>query len=65
MNIGVLVCHECSGAHRSLGTHISKIKSLTLDKWESNALEMMKALGNKKCNNFWEHTVRASCDFCV
>jgi Arf-GAP/coiled-coil/ANK repeat/PH domain-containing protein len=58
INIGVLVCHECSGAHRSLGTHISKIKSLTLDKWESHTIEIIKALGNKRCNNFWEHTVR-------
>ncbi|KAJ1943497.1 hypothetical protein EC988_006220, partial [Linderina pennispora] len=31
LNLGCLVCIECSGIHRSLGTHISKVRSLTLD----------------------------------
>lgn len=32
INLGVLVCIQCSGIHRSLGVHISKVRSLTLDK---------------------------------
>ena len=31
-NLGVLVCIECSGIHREMGVHISRIRSLTLDK---------------------------------
>ena len=31
INIGIILCIECSGIHRSLGTHISKVRSLTLD----------------------------------
>lgn len=32
-NLGILVCIECSGIHRNLGTHISKVRSLELDDW--------------------------------
>jgi Arf-GAP with SH3 domain, ANK repeat and PH domain-containing protein len=31
INLGIILCIECSGIHRSLGTHISKVRSLTLD----------------------------------
>ncbi|KAI9502019.1 hypothetical protein BX070DRAFT_175925, partial [Coemansia spiralis] len=30
LNLACLLCIECSGIHRSLGTHISKVRSLTL-----------------------------------
>ena len=33
VNFGVLVCIECSGIHRNLGTHLSRIRSLELDDW--------------------------------
>ena len=32
LNLGVIICLECSGIHRSLGTHVSKVRSLCLDK---------------------------------
>lgn len=31
LNLGVLLCSLCSGIHRSLGSHISKVRSLSLD----------------------------------
>ncbi|MBW01428.1 Arf-GAP with coiled-coil, ANK repeat and PH domain-containing protein 3, partial [Eschrichtius robustus] len=39
INLGVLLCIECSGVHRSLGVHCSKVRSLTLDSWEPELLK--------------------------
>eukprot|EP01066_Platyproteum_vivax_P002845 Platyproteum_vivax@DN13576_c0_g1_i1.p1 len=55
VNLGVLMCIECSGHHRNLGVHISQVKSLTLDTWKPQWLEMMKRIGNRIGNNFYEH----------
>lgn len=30
---GIFLCVRCAAIHRKIGTHISRIKSLTLDKW--------------------------------
>lgn len=40
INLGTLLCIECSGIHRSLGVHVSKVRSVTLDKWESESIEV-------------------------
>ncbi|KAJ2745672.1 hypothetical protein GGI20_001997 [Coemansia sp. BCRC 34301] len=48
LNLGCLLCIECSGIHRSLGTHISKVRSLTLDvtSFTPVTIAMMLATGN-------------------
>ena len=58
INLGVLICIKCSGVHRELGTHISKIKSVNLDIWTSDILEKFKKIDNKISNDYWEYNLR-------
>ncbi|XP_064595706.1 arf-GAP with dual PH domain-containing protein 1-like isoform X2 [Liolophura sinensis] len=58
-NIGVFLCQDCAGIHRSMGTHISKIKSIKLDNWENSQLELMAAMGNEKAKSNYEQFVPA------
>ncbi|XP_069383225.1 arf-GAP with coiled-coil, ANK repeat and PH domain-containing protein 3 isoform X3 [Paralichthys olivaceus] len=54
INLGILLCIECSGIHRSLGVHCSKVRSLTLDTWEPELLKLMCELGNSVINHIYE-----------
>ncbi|ORZ09388.1 hypothetical protein BCR41DRAFT_309500, partial [Lobosporangium transversale] len=56
INLGILVCIECSGIHRGLGTHISKVRSLTLDttSYTKDLFEFIRSVGNNISNDIWE-----------
>ncbi|XP_030299629.1 arf-GAP with coiled-coil, ANK repeat and PH domain-containing protein 2 isoform X3 [Sparus aurata] len=54
INLGVTMCIECSGIHRSLGVHLSKVRSLTLDSWEAEQLKLLCLLGNNVMNQIYE-----------
>ena len=56
INLGVLLCIECSGIHRSLGTHISKVRSLVLDTsvFTPDLIEILLLIGNRVSNMVWE-----------
>ncbi|BGP57294.1 hypothetical protein JCM8202_002871 [Rhodotorula sphaerocarpa] len=49
---GVFLCVQCASMHRKLGTHVSKVKSLTLDTWSREQVENMRQLGNVRVNSF-------------
>ncbi|XP_067873394.1 arf-GAP with coiled-coil, ANK repeat and PH domain-containing protein 3 isoform X1 [Heterodontus francisci] len=54
INLGITLCIECSGIHRSLGVQCSKVRSLTLDSWEPELLKLMCELGNNVINHIYE-----------
>lgn len=54
INIGSIVCLRCSGVHRSLGAHITKMRSLRLDRLEPAVLSMLQRLGNAEINSIYE-----------
>ncbi|RLV90644.1 hypothetical protein JA1_004416 [Spathaspora sp. JA1] len=53
-SLGCFICIRCSGIHRSMGTHISKVKSVDLDAWTDDQIENVIKWGNEKCNLYWE-----------
>ncbi|CAF9909834.1 MAG: hypothetical protein ALECFALPRED_006009 [Alectoria fallacina] len=53
-NLGVFVCIRCSGIHRGMGTHISRVKSVDLDAWTDEQLQSVLRWGNSRANKYWE-----------
>ncbi|XP_050314780.1 ARF GTPase-activating protein Git [Anthonomus grandis grandis] len=57
LNKGILLCTQCCSVHRSLGRHISQVKSILKTTWNHNQLNMVTTLNNNGANNIWEHTL--------
>ncbi|XP_075458127.1 arf-GAP with Rho-GAP domain, ANK repeat and PH domain-containing protein 3 isoform X1 [Ascaphus truei] len=62
INLCVVICKQCAGQHRSLGTNISKVQSLKLDTtiWSNEIVQLFIILGNDRANRFWAAKVPPS-----
>ncbi|KAJ2958799.1 hypothetical protein NQZ79_g5663 [Umbelopsis isabellina] len=50
-NLGVFLCIRCGGLHRKMGTHISKVKSVSMDSWTPDQIESIRASGGNDAVN--------------
>ncbi|XP_055797306.1 arf-GAP with Rho-GAP domain, ANK repeat and PH domain-containing protein 1-like [Salvelinus fontinalis] len=59
VNLLVVICEACAGQHRSLGIHVSKVRSLKLDikVWTEPLILLFVHYGNKAANEVWAHNV--------
>ncbi|XP_005188401.1 ARF GTPase-activating protein Git [Musca domestica] len=55
INRGILLCSDCCSIHRSLGRHISIVKSLRQGSWEPSVLNFVNSLNAHGANCVWEH----------
>ena len=58
MSFGILICLACAGKHRSLGVHITMVKSLTLDEWDDRQIKYLKFGGNQLFRNYMQEHLK-------
>lgn len=55
---GTFICLKCAGYHRSMGAHITTVRSLTLDEWSPEQFVVLERGGNDR---FWEYLKNCRC----
>ncbi|KAL4147526.1 hypothetical protein PRNP1_011282 [Phytophthora ramorum] len=57
INLGVFICIACSGIHRSLGVHLTFVRSVNLDSWTPEQVQQMQRWGNGRAKGYYEANV--------
>ncbi|KAL2166738.1 hypothetical protein VTG60DRAFT_2255 [Thermothelomyces hinnuleus] len=52
-SLGIFLCMRCASIHRKLGTHVSKVKSLSMDSWTNEQVDNMRKVGNVVSNKLY------------
>ncbi|KAF2099203.1 ArfGap-domain-containing protein, partial [Rhizodiscina lignyota] len=52
-SLGVFLCLRCAALHRKVGTHVTKVKSLSMDSWSNDQVDNMKKTGNAAANRIY------------
>jgi hypothetical protein len=57
VKLGILICANCAGIHRKLGTHISFVQSVTIDRWKAEWVDLCEKIGNRISNMYYEANI--------
>ncbi|XP_066288029.1 arf-GAP with Rho-GAP domain, ANK repeat and PH domain-containing protein 1-like isoform X5 [Branchiostoma lanceolatum] len=62
VNLGVVVCKQCSGIHREIGTPICKHRSLKMDLrvWTEHLVMLLKEIANHNANHYLQYNLPES-----
>ncbi|KAM9728606.1 arf-GAP with Rho-GAP domain, ANK repeat and PH domain-containing protein 1 isoform 2-T3 [Menidia menidia] len=62
VNLLLVICQNCAGQHRALGSKLSKVRSLRMDSkvWTEPLMQLFVAYGNRLANQIWAPAVPAA-----